>query len=150
MTPDSHEKLEQAIDRTLRILPPRRAPFALEQRVRAEIARRAARPWWRRSFAHWPGPVQVGFVAVSALAVYAVLALGGAVPVPAVGAFAGPLAWVEGGLAAGRGIVGVCETVARSLPPLLLYGGLAFCAAVYAGIVGLGAAAWRNLQAAGR
>ncbi|MBL9188023.1 MAG: hypothetical protein JNK23_11125 [Opitutaceae bacterium] len=150
MTPESHEKLAQDIDRTLRALPPRRAPFSLEHRVRAEIARRAALPWWRRSFTHWPLPVQAGFLALSALAVYAVLSLGGAIPAPAAGTLAGPLTWIEGGLAVGRSIAGVCETVVRSLPPLWLYGGLAFCAAAYAAVVGLGAAVWRNLQASGR
>lgn len=149
MNPDPNEKLAQALDRTLRALPPRRAPFTLEQRVRAEIARRAALPWWRRSFAHWPLPVQAGFLAASALSAYALLALGGAIPAPA-GSLAAPLAWIEGAFAVIRGIGGVCETVARSLPPLWLYGGLAFCGAAYAALMGLGAAAWRNLQAAGR
>ena len=63
---------------------------------------------------------------------------------------AAPLAWIESGLAVVRAFGGVGETVFRSLPPLWLYGGLAFCAAAYAALLGLGAVAWRNLQAAGR
>ena len=149
MTPDPNEKLEQAVDRTLRALPPRRAPFSLEQRVRAEIARRAALPWWRRSFAHWPIAAKAGFGVLSALAIYAVLALSGAVPAQS-GALAAPVAWIEGGLAVTRGIAGICETIVRSLPPLWLYGGLAFCGAAYALLLGLGAATWRHLQASGR
>ncbi len=149
MNPDPNEKLAQSIDRALRALPPRRAPSSLEQRVRAEIARRAALPWWRRSFADWPLAARGGFFALSALSIYVLLALSGAVPAPD-GALATPLAWVEAGAAVARFIGGVGETVLRSLPPLWLYGGLALCAAAYATLMGLGAVAWRRLQAGDR
>ena len=44
-SPENHqEKLERAIHQTLRALPPRRAPRSLEDRVFAELARRAALP----------------------------------------------------------------------------------------------------------
>src|SRR5476649_1202935 len=65
-SPDSHEKLEQLIHRTLREQPARRAPRSLEQRVLAELERRAALPWWRRSFAHWPLPARAGFLVICA------------------------------------------------------------------------------------
>ncbi len=149
MTPDPHEKIEQAVGRTLRALPPRRAPSSLEQRVRAEIARRAALPWWRRSFTHWPLAARAGFGALSALAIYAVLALSGSIPAQP-GALAAPLSWLEGGLAVMRSVGNVFEVVLRSIPPLWFYGGLAFCAVAYAALLGLGAAAWRTLQSAGR
>ncbi len=45
---------EALVDRGLRGLGARRAPAGLEARVFDELARRAALPWWRRSFAHWP------------------------------------------------------------------------------------------------
>lgn len=149
MTPESEEKLTQAVDRTLRALPPRRAPFSLEQRVRAEIARRAALPWWRRSFAHWPLPMKAGFLVLSVVKIYALVVWSGALPVPT-GALATPVAWLEGGFAVFRSIASVCETVVRSLPPLWLYGGLAVCGAAYAALMGLGAATWRHLQSTGR
>ncbi len=41
-TPDNEEKMERLIHRTLRDLPPRRAPNSLERRVLAELDRRAA------------------------------------------------------------------------------------------------------------
>src|SRR5471030_2753064 len=63
---DHHDKLEQLISRTLREQPPRRAPRALEQRVLAELERRAALPWWRQSFAHWPLAARGSFFVLSA------------------------------------------------------------------------------------
>jgi hypothetical protein len=146
---DSHEQLARAIDQTLRALPPRRAPFSLEQRVRAEIARRAALPWWRRSFAGWPLPVKAAFLTLSAAMICALVVVSGALPRPG-GALAAPLAWLDAGLAIARAIGGAGETVLRSLPPLWLYGGLAFCAAAYAALMGLGAATWRHFKSAGR
>lgn len=67
MTPDdNNKKLEAFVHQTLRSVPARRAPSALEQRVMAEIARRAALPWWQKSFAHWPAPARLSFLGVSA------------------------------------------------------------------------------------
>ncbi len=61
-TPDD---LENRIARLLRGLPERRAPRSLEQRVLSEVARREARPWWRKSWSHWPLLVRAGFVLAS-------------------------------------------------------------------------------------
>ena len=36
--------------------------LALESRVLGELARRAAQPWWRRNFGHWPTLARAGFV----------------------------------------------------------------------------------------
>ena len=54
--------LEQRVGRALRGLPPRSAPTTLEARVQRELGRLAMRPWWRRSFAHWPVLVRAAFV----------------------------------------------------------------------------------------
>ena len=70
MSPYDERNLERLVHQALGDLPRRPAPITLEARVQAEVARRAARPWWRKGFAHWPGPARAGF---------AVLALG-AVP----------------------------------------------------------------------
>ena len=59
LPPDDLEKL---IHGTVRDLPPRRAPRTLELRVLAELERRAAQPWWHKSYAHWPSPVRAGFL----------------------------------------------------------------------------------------
>jgi len=65
---------EARIGRLLRQLPDRRAPAGLEARVLAEIARRAALPWWRTSFTHWPAAARVSFYGLSAAAAAAVVA----------------------------------------------------------------------------
>ena len=58
------EELERLVDRALHDLPLRRAPHTLESRVFAELERRAALPWWRRSFAHWPLPARSAFLVI--------------------------------------------------------------------------------------
>src|SRR6185437_10884347 len=62
--PEKTDPLEQLLDRTLHPLPLRRAPPTLQSRVLEELQRRAALPWWRRSFAHWPSAARAGFVLV--------------------------------------------------------------------------------------
>ncbi|MGC4071570.1 MAG: hypothetical protein QM760_03495 [Nibricoccus sp.] len=52
----------------LRAQPLLRAPSSLEQRVRAEMVARAARPWWRRSFSGWPLLPRAAFCALSGCA----------------------------------------------------------------------------------
>jgi len=69
---DSQARLARLIGAELQALPPCRAPAGLQARVLAELARRAALPWWRRSVSHWPMPAQALF-AVLALAVTHVL-----------------------------------------------------------------------------
>ena len=68
MNTNDPQKLEAAVHRVLRGLPERKAPAGLEGRVLAELARRAALPWWRKSFAHWPAAIRAGFFAGSVLA----------------------------------------------------------------------------------
>ena len=74
--PEKSDPLEQLLDRTLRPLPLRRAPPALQSHVLEELQRRAALPWWRRSFAHWPSAARAGFVLVC-LALVGMVILGG-------------------------------------------------------------------------
>lgn len=52
-TPEN-PNLEEFIDRKLKALPPKAAPANLVTNVMNEIARRAALPWYKQSFAHWP------------------------------------------------------------------------------------------------
>ena len=63
---DKHqEQLERLVDELLRDQPLRHAPNTLEAHVFAEIARRAALPWWRKSFTHWPLLARVAFLIAS-------------------------------------------------------------------------------------
>ena len=149
-SPHDPEKLERALHATLRALPPRRAPRTLEARVLAELERRAALPWWRQSFAHWPLAARAVFLLASVALVK--LTLMAAVGVMAgfdagafVAALSTPVAWAQAGVALMRGIAGFFALLFRSIPPVWLYGTVAFVAAMYAALVGLGAVAYRTL-----
>ncbi|WP_404424539.1 hypothetical protein [Nibricoccus sp. IMCC34717] len=61
-----NDPLESFVHATLRATPARRAPVSLEQRVLAQIARRAALPWYRQSYRHWPAGARIGFLVTSA------------------------------------------------------------------------------------
>lgn len=149
--PDSQEELERTIHRTLRELPTRRAPATLEQRVLAELQRRAALPWWRKSFAHWPLGARAGFIVVCAgmvkFAMMLTVWVTSGFDAPAFRtAFAQPYAWMENIVAVVNAITSFVEIMLRNIPALWLYGGLAFIAAMYATLFGLGAAAYKVLR----
>lgn len=151
MTPLEQQKLEGLVRDAVRDLPPRKAPASLEERVNAEILRRASLPWWRRSYRNWPVSARIGFVAVCAAIVRALFVASG---------------WIRDGFA-GQNNAGfqpeleslrvcgrlfataldVAGTLVSSLPALWLYGGAAFVIALYLTLVGLGAAAYRTLYA---
>jgi hypothetical protein len=145
---DSEQKLERTLTQALEGLPLRRAPSTLELRVVDELERRAALPWWRVSFTHWPAAPRVAFVAVC-IALVAATILGG------VFAFAGDrsfdqaaalvLSWVQPFLAVMSSAGGVATLLVRVIPPLWLYGGLALGIVLYVALFGLGAAAYRTL-----
>jgi hypothetical protein len=145
---DSEQKLERVLTQALEGLPLRRAPGTLELRVVNELERRAALPWWRVSFAHWPAAPRVAFVAVC-VALVAATILGG------VFAFVGDrsfneaaalvLSWVHPFLAVASSAGGVAALLVRIIPPLWLYGGMALGIMLYLALFGLGAAAYRTL-----
>lgn len=141
------EELEQRIHQTLRGLPARRAPATLEQRVLAAIAEREARPWWHRSYAYWPLPVQVAFLVLSA-ALAALVVAGAATLLPGVEATAGQpveaaLAWFERLRAIGTVLADVARGLLPSVSATWIYLGLAVFVGLYATLIGLGAAAYR-------
>jgi hypothetical protein len=151
-SPESHDKLERLIHRTLRDVPPRRAPHSLELRVLAEIERRAALPWWRRSFSHWPLAARAGFLVLCTALVKLALMLGswimsGFDPAQFRLSFTEQFAWMENAMAVVHAITGAFEVLFRNIPPLWLYGGLAFFATMYLALFGLGAAAYKALHA---
>ena len=144
---DSEQKLERALAQALKGLPLRRAPGTLELRVVDELQRRAALPWWRVSFVHWPAAPRVAFVAVC-IALVAATILGG---VFALGdrsfgeAAALVLSWVHPFLAVVSSAGGVATLLLGIIPPLWLYGGMALGIMLYVALFGLGAAAYRTL-----
>ncbi len=140
ITNDPEETLERRLDRTLRELPMRRAPATLESRVLGELRRRAALPWWRRSFAHWPLLARILFLAICGASIRLAF-LGGATAAAGVRS----LSWSHqlGTLAASGG--NLAALVARTAPPPWLYEGVVVCGVLYAILFGLGAAAYRTL-----
>jgi hypothetical protein len=142
------ERLEQLVDRALHGLPLRRAPATLESRVFAELERRAALPWWRRSFAHWPLPARAGFLVIC-IALIGLAFVGGAAAMDSLRSMndsgALSLAWAReaGVLMSSAG--SLLTSLWRAVPPAWAYAGLAVCAALYAVLFGLGAAVYRTL-----
>lgn len=146
--PEKSDPLEQLLDRTLRPLPLRRAPPALQSRVLEDLQRRAALPWWHRSFAHWPSAARAGFVLVC-LALIGVVFLGGnwtAATVQSMHA-SGALSpsWGRRALAVMTAAAELANLFARTVPPAWIYAGLGAGAVLYAALFGLGAAAYRTL-----
>jgi hypothetical protein len=145
------EALARLVHRTLRALPDQRAPLALEHRVLAEIGRRAARPWWRQSFGHWPPPVRAAFVLASVAAAGGIA--GGAMNFgpsfdtwPVAGRLLGGFAWVAPVGECVRALGGAGSALGRSIPAGWVYGAAAGIAALYAGLLALGAASYRLLS----
>jgi hypothetical protein len=146
----SPEQLEQLVHRELRRLPLRKAPGSLESRVLAALEHQAAVAWYHKSWTYWPGAVKAGFLGVATGVSGAAIA---AFYLVTQGADASALAAAAGerftGIAALfhvlRWMAGYISGSIASIPPLWLYGGLAFVAALYATFFGLGAAAYRTL-----
>ncbi len=146
----SPEQLEQLVRRELRSLPLRKAPVSLESRVLAAIEHQATVAWYHKSWAYWPGAVKTAFLGVatgvSGAAIAAFYLVTQGADASALTAAAGER---FGGVAALfhvlRWMTGYIRESIASIPPLWLYGGLAFVAALYATFFGLGAAAYRTL-----
>ncbi len=138
--------LETLIGRVCREQPALKAPAGLGARIVAEIERRAALPWWRRSFVHWPVTMRAVFVAVCAALIWAssnpaVMRLSGSLDAPLSWAFRTGvrLSMINGEFSR------VASTLAHSMSPLWLYGaGLGVCS-LYVLFAGLCAATYRTL-----
>jgi len=151
MNPQDQDKLEASIHRVLRSIPDRRAPSTLESRVLAELARRAALPWWRRSFAHWPSSVRGCFfvlaVVAAALVVAGLFVLGRS---PGAGELASGIATSRAWLVIARDVVDAggfkVKAFLAEIPALWLYGGGAVLALFYAAVAAAGAATYRALS----
>ncbi|HVS53254.1 MAG TPA: hypothetical protein VHD62_12935 [Opitutaceae bacterium] len=152
MNPPDEQKLERVIHVALREVPPRRAPATLEGRVMAEIARRAALPWWKKSFAHWPMAARIGFVLASAGVIKVVLlavvfVLNGFDAARFREIFAPQFARLQALASLGRVAGDFVAGILGGIPPLWLYGGLATVATLYVAFFGLGTIAYRTLYA---
>ena len=148
-SPDHHEKLERLIHRALCELPLRHAPDTLAARVLAELERRAALPWWRQNYAHWPLVARAAFfLGTAALAALLVAGLFSLTRAGGPAQLAGGFAWLTQMRDLAWTAFDTAAALWRSIPPLWLYGALAALAACYATLVGVGAAAYRTFRAA--
>jgi hypothetical protein len=146
MNPD---ELERFIHQTLRALPDRKAPGTLEARVLAEVERRAAIPWWHKSWSSWPQPVRAAFLVLcGALVVVAGIYIQAGFDTTRFQAGIAPaLALASQAWSIVRSIGDFVTMVARHISPLWFYGAIAAVVSLYAMLFGLGAAAYRMLWA---
>ncbi len=149
--PDNNDKLERLVREATAGLPARRAPRSLEQRVLMELERRAARPWWRKSFLHWPMPARVGFLVSSVVVAQMLFMLGmwgtaGFEMAHLRDVFMQQFGWMERGLTVFHAVRGFADILARNIPAAWFYGALAFFAMLYLTLFGLGAAAYKALH----
>lgn len=146
----SPEQLEQLVHRELRALPPRKAPRTLESRVFSAIEQRAAVAWWHKSWSYWPTPVKSVFAVVATLfagsLIAASFAFAGGADLSEVAAQAGERLNIFVKLYhVGLWVADFGAYLFNSIPPLWLYGGLAFISFLYVTFFGLGAAVYRTL-----
>jgi hypothetical protein len=137
-------KLERLLDHALHQLPLRRAPLNLEARVFEELARRAAMPWWQRSFMQWPRAARVLLLGVCT-ALGALTIVGGARIVVNLGPTLRPARELDRALALLSASKNVIATLVGTIPPMWIYEGLALAAVLYAALFALGTAAYRTL-----
>jgi hypothetical protein len=142
---ETPEQLEHAIDQLARELPLRRAPQSLSVGVLAAIERRAAQPWWRKDFLHWPVAARLFFLLCACVpAVLACLAAG---------RFDGELNAASARVAAAAPFTTVhalgtaVRLVANVFSSEWLLGGALAITAVYGFVFGLSAAGYRVLYA---
>jgi hypothetical protein len=150
MSTHDPEKLEAAIHRALRSAPDRKAPASLQGRVFAELNRRAALPWWRKSYAYWPAAIRGAFFLGSALA--AALAVSGLIALLRNTGAAQDLAGVEqrfAWLGVARDYVLSArlsvQHVIALIPPLWFYGAIGTVVLCYVSLAAIGAATYRAL-----
>ena len=147
-SPDHEKNLERFVHQALRELPPHRAPRSLESRVFAALARRAALPWWKQDFVHWPAAARGAFlVSTAALAAALVWVLGGLNVAPATEAISANLTWIDSLRAIAGSVGNLAAIVFRSVSPAWFYGGAIAIVSLYATLFGLGTAAYRTLYA---
>jgi len=146
----SSAQLEQQVHRELRSLPLRPAPRSLEARVLAEIERRATVAWYHKSWSYWPTAVRAAFLvlgtgfAAVAIAVFYQLSQGAAAETVVHDVSTG-FGWLTRLVAVVGWSFHFIQQLVAAIPPLWLYGGLAFIGSLYAVFVGVGAAAYRYL-----
>lgn len=136
------------VDRLVRDLPDRQAPDSLELRVLRVLEERAARPWWRRGFVHWPLAARAGFVAISTALVGFTMVGNPWSDARAQGldhAIALAASWTHPARVVVESAADLGVVIAHAVPPVWTYGLLSIGAVLYAALVALGATAYRSI-----
>jgi hypothetical protein len=145
MTPEpSHPKPTDVLAAALQALPDRAAPATLEQRVLAELARRATLPWWRRSPADWPrdGRALVLLLLAGAVAGLGLILQSGPAS-QALSSFVLRLPWLALLQSVGATLLDSLQVVGDAVPRTWIYYAAAALVLSYGVLLGLGAAAYR-------
>ena len=137
---DATEDLQRLLDRALRDLPARRAPRTLAARVLRELERRAALPWWRRSFTHWPLPARAAFLLLCGALIWLAFT-GGATAVAGLDS----LTWTRKAFVLIASAGNLAALLAQTVLPTWAYQAAAVCGLLYVILFGLGAAVYRTL-----
>ncbi len=145
----AHERLERLLDQTLRAQPELRAPASLEARVFARIEAQRARPWWRKSFTHWPMPARLMFVLSSVgLGKLAYMVSIWAMNYFNLGAASKTLGTsLVPEIAVARVAPTLVESILHSVPDVWWYAGIGGVVFLYVCFFGIGAFAYRTLYA---
>jgi hypothetical protein len=154
---EEQARLERIIASGLAAQPTLTAPPTLRSRVWSELERRAALPWWHRSFGHWPMTMQAALV-LAALAVvrFALNVTVWADATHAATQIAAPVSGRLSGLhALGSAytslaalIHGLGESVLHRIPALWLYAGIGALITMYVMLAGIGVAVYRTVDRA--
>ena len=148
--PGDPQELEQFISKVLRRQPLCQAPATLEARVLSELALRSARPWWLQGFGRWPWLARLLFLPLSVVFARASLLAAERVPLLWQGMQgSAPVSTVRSSLGLFESLVQALQTIGHMLtqgiPQAWIYGGAGVALILYAGLFGLGAAAFRTL-----
>jgi hypothetical protein len=141
-------ELERLLLRTLGDHPDRPAPITLEARVQGELARRAALPWWRRSFSHWPSSVRVVFTVICLGLGGVALLIGGWVVGLVNSVHAPTLPGARSLRTLLDAVGGLTAPLFHAIPATWVYDGIAASVALYAALFGLAVAAYQSLYLA--
>jgi hypothetical protein len=147
MTHDTkQQRLERLIGAGLSSQPTIKAPASLQQRVLAELARRAALPWWRKSIGHWPVSMRLAFVSTALLAGWILLSGAGRITAP----LHGQISWLQSTAAVcamlGSLVSHVIDVVVLQVPAIWLYGSIAALLLMYVTLAGIGVTVYRSLN----
>jgi len=76
MNPDYEKKLESAVDRALKAMPPLESPGSLLPRVMATLQKSHALPWYHQPWTMWSQPMRLASLGLLIAAVSALFYLG--------------------------------------------------------------------------